>query len=277
MRLFRTLNADEIDVKMSAKKDKEGNFKLFLYKDARVDQNILDETVGPLMWQKELKDNICTVAIYNKELKEWIKKSDVGSAFSDYERDKSIASDAFKRACINWGIGRELYTAAALNLVISENDIKNLSFYEKNGEKYYQCNDNIIVKDIRYNSDDNEIISILLAISDENDNIYFEKNFSLLSNEISTEITTKPMTATVKAVDVGRIIKSIPLEDDEIILMGNCKGKSYISVKDSIIFYNFIKWARNSNIDKYKNDKEQDEQFRKIKTVIDAIPVELFK
>ena len=83
-----------------------------LYKDARVDQDILDETVGPMNWQrKHTRDNAnCIVEIWDKEKQQWIAKEDTGTE-SFTEKEKGLASDSFKRACFNWGIGRELYTA----------------------------------------------------------------------------------------------------------------------------------------------------------------------
>ncbi len=109
---FRTLTADEIDCrvgKISAK-----GFSLLLYKDARCDQNVLDETVGAFNWQrdhKELKGNIyCGVAIWDDEKSQWVTKWDCGVE-SNTEKEKGEASDSFKRSCFNWGIGRELYTA----------------------------------------------------------------------------------------------------------------------------------------------------------------------
>jgi len=107
---FRTLLPSEIDVRVGHKSDKGAS--LLLYKDARVDMNILDETVGALNWKREhSRDNAnCTVSIYNEETKEWVSKEDTGTE-SNAEADKGKASDSFKRACVNWGIGRELYTA----------------------------------------------------------------------------------------------------------------------------------------------------------------------
>lgn len=109
---FRKLNANEIDARVSTISEK--GCSLLLYKDARVDQNILDETVGPEYWQREhqlIGTNLyCTVSIFNKEMDMWVSKQDVGTE-SYTEKEKGQASDSFKRACFNWGIGRELYTA----------------------------------------------------------------------------------------------------------------------------------------------------------------------
>lgn len=111
---FRRLRANEIDVRVGhVKKDGTG-FSLLLYKDARCDMNILDETVGALNWQRSHEcingGLYCKVSIYNETSNQWISKSDIGTK-SNTEAEKGEASDSFKRACTNWGIGRELYTA----------------------------------------------------------------------------------------------------------------------------------------------------------------------
>ena len=108
--MFRDLRADEIEVRVA--KVTEKGVSLLLYKDARVDQNILDETVGPYNWMRShSRDNAnCTVSIWDVEKDQWICKEDTGVE-SFTEKEKGLASDSFKRACFNWGIGRELYTA----------------------------------------------------------------------------------------------------------------------------------------------------------------------
>ena len=109
---FRELKAEEIDCRVGTISEK--GFILLLYKDARVDMNILDETVGKFNWQrehKEVKGNLfCGVSIWDSEKNQWITKWDCG-AESNTEKEKGEASDSFKRACVNWGIGRELYSA----------------------------------------------------------------------------------------------------------------------------------------------------------------------
>ena len=110
MNKFRELRADEIECRVSTVK--ENGCSLLLYKDARCDMNILDEAVGPMNWErKHTRDNAnCTVSIYDSEKQLWISKEDTGiESFS--AKEKGLASDSFKRACFNWGIGRELYTA----------------------------------------------------------------------------------------------------------------------------------------------------------------------
>ncbi|MEY8331247.1 hypothetical protein AALB81_18315 [Lachnospiraceae bacterium 48-33] len=110
MNKFRELRADEIDCRIASVKST--GLSILLYKDARCDQNILDETVGPMNWMRHhRRDNAnCTVAIWDEEKGQWIEKEDTGKE-SNSEAEKGLASDSFKRACFNWGIGRELYTA----------------------------------------------------------------------------------------------------------------------------------------------------------------------
>lgn len=110
--MFRDLREDEIQVRVAT--CKSNGVSLLLYKDARVDMNILDETFGIFGWQREhfvLDGKLyCRVSVKNPETGEWISKSDVGTE-SNTEEEKGQASDSFKRACFNVGIGRCLYTA----------------------------------------------------------------------------------------------------------------------------------------------------------------------
>lgn len=115
MKEFRTLTADEIEVRVGSVS--RGKASLLLYKDARCDMAILDETVGPLNWQRHhSRDNAnCIVSIWDDEKKQWIEKEDTGTE-SNTEREKGLASDSFKRACVNLGIGRELYTSPRITI-----------------------------------------------------------------------------------------------------------------------------------------------------------------
>ena len=140
---FRLLRADEIDVRISIVKD--WGIGLLLYKDARCDQNILDETVGAMNWQRHhTRENAnCIVSIWDSEKNQWIEKEDTGTE-SYTEKEKGLASDSFKRACFNWGIGRELYTAPPM--LVSKKNLKKLT--EVNGK--WTCSDRFSVKDIEY-------------------------------------------------------------------------------------------------------------------------------
>lgn len=144
---FRLLRADEIDCRIST--CSQWGVGLLLYKDARCDQNILDETVGPMNWQRHhSRDNAnCTVSIWDDEKKMWIEKEDTGTE-SFTEAEKGLASDSFKRACFNWGIGRELYTAP--NMFVFKKDLKTLESSEWQGKTKWSCKDAFVVTDIQY-------------------------------------------------------------------------------------------------------------------------------
>lgn len=135
---FRNLTADEIECRVQQISEK--GLILLLYKNARCDMNILDETVGTENWMREhyeCKGNLfCRVGINchmtresrysDNEIdhyQEWVWKSDCG-AESFTEKEKGEASDSFKRACVNWGIGRELYTAPYIYIPATDKDGK---------------------------------------------------------------------------------------------------------------------------------------------------------
>ena len=109
---FRKLRADEIELRVGNVTAK--GCTLLLYKDARCDMNILDETVGKTGWQRnhqEIKGVMyCGVSIWDSDKDLWVTKWDAGTE-SNTEQQKGEASDSFKRANVNWGIGRELYTS----------------------------------------------------------------------------------------------------------------------------------------------------------------------
>ena len=127
---FRDLNANEIECRVGMVK--ANGLTLLLYKDARVDMTLLDETVGSANWQREhydVKGNLyCRVGI--KLDGEWVWKSDCGTE-SNAEAEKGESSDSFKRACVNWGIGRELYTAPFIWIKAEDCNINNGKCHDK--------------------------------------------------------------------------------------------------------------------------------------------------
>lgn len=124
--MFRDLKSDEIECKVSTINEK--GLSLLLYKTARTDMQLLDETVGAYNWKcdyKEVKGNMyCGLSIYYSNINEWITKWDCGveSAFGD--KEKGEASDAFKRAGFKWGIGIELYTSPFIYIPADKCDIR---------------------------------------------------------------------------------------------------------------------------------------------------------
>ena len=161
MNMFRTLRADEIDCRIAQVKKDGSGLSLLLYKDARCDQNILDEVVGPYNWKREhTRDNRnCIVSIWDKEKEQGISKEDTGTE-SNTEREKGLASDSFKRACFNWGIGRELYTAPFIWI-----DRGNFSIKEG------KCYDHFTVKGIGYT---NGVISGLEIVNQKLNKVVYK-------------------------------------------------------------------------------------------------------
>lgn len=183
--MFRLLKANEIDCRVA---QIEKNWcTLLLYKDARVDQNILDETVGQMNWQKRyVRDNAnCIVGIWDNEKQQWVEKEDTGTeSFS--EAEKGLASDSFKRACFNWGIGRELYTAPSIFIIPNKNMIpkgqENEFFEYKEGK--YTTKTRFYVDIIGYDEDRN--INDLV-IRDQKGNVRFEQLTDKTAKELSKE------------------------------------------------------------------------------------------
>ena len=132
MKEIRLLKAEEISAKV--KTVYNGSALLLLYKDARVDMTLLDETFGAMNWKrshKEVKGNLfCTIGVWDGE--KWVEKEDVGIE-SMTEGEKGEASDSFKRAGTNWGIGRELYTSPKIMVKLDPAEYKDkkvfVSFY----------------------------------------------------------------------------------------------------------------------------------------------------
>jgi len=122
-KLTEPLPIESIDFRIQS--INKGKYATILaYKDARVDMERLDDAVGAMNWKREhTRDNKnCIVAIYNPETKEWISKEDTGTE-SNTEQAKGLASDSFKRACFNWGIGRELYDYPIIQVKLEDNEV----------------------------------------------------------------------------------------------------------------------------------------------------------
>ena len=118
--MFRELKEDEIEVRIGS--CNAGGVNLLLYKNARVDQSILDETVQPMNWQKSYEvvngNLFCTVSIWDGEKKMWISKSDVGVE-SYAEKEKGQASDAFKRKINLFALLASLFYVFALAFLVA--------------------------------------------------------------------------------------------------------------------------------------------------------------
>ncbi len=180
----RLLKASEIECRAGVISNK--GLSLLLYKDARADQRILDETFGIFGWKRSHQsingDLYCTVEILDKETGMWVSKQDAGAAGrSEKEREKSLASDSFKRACFNWGIGRELYTAPFIWIPAERTEIQ-----ERGGK--FCCNDRFSVATIAYN--DERAISSLSITNSKYKIVYVMGSDNSVNSLSSTQIAS---------------------------------------------------------------------------------------
>lgn len=168
---IRKLTANEIEARVSTLSDKGAS--LLLYKDARVDQKILDEVFGVYGWQRThqlIGDRLyCTIEIWDDDKKQWVAKQDVGTE-SNTEKEKGQASDSFKRAGFNVGIGRELYTAPFIWVPADKIAISKKTDYT--GKERLYTNDKFEVAEIGY--DENGEINKLKIVNEKTKAVVYE-------------------------------------------------------------------------------------------------------
>lgn len=166
---MRPLRSDEIEVRIGQIYEK--GVSMLLYKNARVDMAVLDETFGEFNWQndyKEIKGNMyCGIAVLNEACGEWVWKWDCGTE-SFTEKEKGEASDSFKRAGFRWGIGRELYTAPFIWLQVAT---------VKVGDNRYRLHNprelnGIYVSNIATDEINGKLVITELELSQNNSTIY---------------------------------------------------------------------------------------------------------
>lgn len=178
---FRLLKPDEIEIRRG-RNFKNGNVELLCYKTARTDMNLLDEVYGIYGWAKDYKELngvvYCGVAIYSKERNAWLWKWDCGSE-GNFEKEKAQASDAFKRACFNLGLGRELYSAPRI-VVTPESDYTT----------YF-------VHDIGY--DDKDRISTLVIVDNKGEVVFNFVDGKVQPVEIDRQAVLKAVCGELKA------------------------------------------------------------------------------
>lgn len=159
---FRDLRADEIEVRVQSVKEK--GVILLLYKDARVDMNILDETVGSANWQNKFYEHkgilFCSLGINTNHSiptssDRWVWKDDAGVE-SNSDAEKGNASDARKRAGFAWGIGRELYTSPFIWVPADRCNIANGKCFDKFKVEKIKIEDKVITGLAIYNESKKE-------------------------------------------------------------------------------------------------------------------------
>lgn len=191
---IRCLKPEEIEIRVQQITEKGA--QLLLYKDSRCDKRILDETFGIDGWKnkyEEIKGNLfCTISIWDELKKQWVDKCDCGTeSFS--EKEKGEASDAFKRAGFNVGIGRELYTRIFYfaSVPTKKNDKSKYDLANKY-EKF-------TVAEISTNEETEKIEKIKIA--DSKGNIVFSYGYSKPATKTETKKVDKP----VEMIDANQI------------------------------------------------------------------------
>lgn len=231
--IFRALKADEIDVRVGTVSAKGAS--LLLYKDARVDMTILDETVGEMNWQrdhKEVKGNLyCGIGIYCKPLDEWVWKWDCGVE-SNTEKEKGEASDSFKRAGFNWGIGRELYTSPFIFIPTDTKPKANGKGYELEKPSMFF---GIKVSEIDYVETEKQRVISKLTLIDKNGTIIFQmkENIDLAKKDYASDRDKAIFTATCSKAkqDPNEILMSIGWKRGERVTNEHL-GLAYNKMKD---------------------------------------------
>lgn len=214
---FRRLYADEIDVRVNQIAEK--SVSVLLYKDARADMNILDETVGAENWQRRhARDNAnCIVSIWDSEKGQWIEKEDTGTE-SNTEKEKGLASDSFKRACTNWGIGRELYKAPRIYIPLEKVDVR-----ERNGKKV--CYTRFAVKAIDYDAKGN--ITSLEITDEDGEPLY---TYPKAKSKAAHKVEEKPLTIKTSTYDKLKAeIKRTNVRETDIGLKYNVTALSALT------------------------------------------------
>ena len=237
------LTKDDIEVRVNNTGGYTGNYYavLLLYKDARVDMRILDQVFGVFGWQRKqtiVNGNLyCTVSLWDDSKQCWVNKQDVGTE-NKMQAEKSQASDAFKRACFNVGIGRELYTAPSIFVMLNKDDIA----CDANGnmKKDNKGNPKLIsklkfnVKHIEYNEENGARTISELIITDHNDVERFrygikgsnqnapkssQNKAQPVVSDTNTQVTPAQSKELIKAV--SQLIKKMPEYTDKMEEVSN--------------------------------------------------------
>ena len=220
---IRTLYANEIECRIGMVNEK--GLSLLLYKNARVDMQILDECFGIFGWQRQhtcIEGNLyCTIQIKDPETQQWIAKEDVG--VSGYtEKEKSQASDAFKRACVKHGIGRELYTAPYIWINAKDAGIKTDNNGKATTKKKFSVNL------ITYTSD-RKIDE--LEIVDQDMNIVFKQYASQKIDDIKYKVLVEKLNeAKVTMDEVVELFHVNTLQEMDINQWNRCMRKLEVTI-----------------------------------------------
>lgn len=272
--LSRPLDISDVDFRVQSINN-GGYATVLAYKDARVDMNRLDEVLGVGFWTRDYKmiDNqlFCGIGIYNDVINQWVWKWDVGTE-SMTEAQKGRASDAFKRACFNLGIGRELYDYPLISIKLNENE------WSKDGGRPKQTY-NLKIKDWVWYSEFTEGKLSFLAAKDDNRKLRFtwgkmkpkeaEPEFKPAAVAVEpVEVIVEPVVdtdANIEGLVKKTRAKKIPATVDDLVAETPTIESFYEEMKTIKDPKEFILWAK--NIATQFNDSATTSQLEEFKTL----------
>ena len=184
---FRDLKPEELEVRVGTViKDKQTgkttSFVPLVYKTARADANVLDETFGIFGWKcsyYQVKNTmVCSISIWDKEKGQWINKDNGGDDDFQSEQIKAELSDSMKRAGFTLGIARKLYSLSKHSLFI------NIDEENTTSSRY-------VVKEIEY--DDTSVTKIVI-INKKTRKVVCEspKQFSKTTDKVAVSSQKEP-------------------------------------------------------------------------------------
>jgi hypothetical protein len=267
--LSRPLTISDIDFRVQSI-NKGGYATILAYKDSRVDMNRLDEVVGHTGWQKRyelINGNLfCSVGVYDQNTNQWIWKQDVGTE-SMTEKEKGQASDAFKRACFNWGIGRELYEYPIISIKLKEKDE-----YEIGNDGKARQTFGLKLRDWKWHTQFTDGRINYLACKDQNGQLRFQWGTFVKevvqpdvqeTKEVSKKVTKKvTKEVTKKVIDPEANIEGFLKKKDEPILELTPLESALQELSEITSLEQLKAWAKPKALDLEKEGSDVAEMFK---------------
>lgn len=258
---FRPLEAEEISVRIA--KVNKGGVKLLLWKNCLADLTILEDALDTTDYEVTYpSEGICRISIWDPDKSLWVSREGVGEGSTP----KSLANDSLQRAGTAWGIGRELYTTG--DIFIFKDKLKSYKEEkDETGKDICNCYDDFTVSDIAYES--GKVVSLKIAVS-QYGKVHSVVDFSFSTTPEKKEARPEKREAVPEKEKAQSVTTAkFPLAEDEIILMGNCRGKTYKEVRDTPAFQSFLRWAGIAT-PRYQDAAAQ-AQFEKIKSFAETL------
>lgn len=196
---------------------------------------MLDEQFGNMNWTnqyQQLGSRIyCTIGVREDSNGSFVCKSACSQA--------DDADEAFSNTALCFGIGREI---SEMHPVIPRSCC-NIT----QDERGVHCSDRFVVSDLQYGRDGRiEHLAIKNATKPFRGNVVYE-------------YPAETSTSTVESKPTNVI-----MDDNEVLLFGNCKKQKYGDVKNTPEFAKFMVWIKDHG-SYYSGTKDQQEQFGRLR------------